>query len=1140
MYLARQRAEQDLANIQRTQEERLTGVDRLRVARHGSVRHVASCLVVPPDTESDTLLGLIDELEPELKRRIELAAEDVVVAYEQSQKRECERVGHQKVGFDIRSLAAPDPQTGYRDPVTGVRRIEVKGRKRGMPVRLTTNEWYKAQQLGDTYWLYVVWNPLQSPDPVPVMIQNPAKHLDYAKKEVVAARYYDLPAKAVEQAARIQKQGAKVKTEDRRLIEDYLPLDFLNAVASKEKLHPRHYVSLIHYWPARRPTTACRAAVYSALVPAPCSDAERTRKPLSPLSPNSQRISPEPKKIVDEAIQPAYQAIHMTGSAPKVLDMFAGGGAIPLEAARLGCESHAIDYNPVAHLIELCTLVYPQTYGTGLADDFQRWSQILLDRMKQELQDIYPVVQIHESKEVTTQTNMFGGSGPQVNHGAEPMAYIWARTVPCRRPGCNAPVPLVRQSWLRKKGGVVAALPKVENGCDLRWEIVSGRKAKEVSSQESQTGAGQAVCVACNTPAPTDYVKEMALDGRMKESLVAVVVQGRRSKLYLPSQAGSIPAEDQLHSRLVALEGELGFSPPDEPLQGKLRDQLPNYGAERYHELFTPRQLLALFTLITLIRRVHAEMIDVGMAEDRARAIATYFTMAFGRLVVAFNKFTRWEPRVQRTMAAIGDRQALKMVYDFSEINCLAQTQGCLSFALEREASCIRELAKVKNSAVVARGNAEKLFYGDETFDAVITDPPYYSSIYYADLSAFFYVWFKRIVGDLYPEHFTLPTPPKRREAVAQPSEHDGNAHLANEHYQNLMRQSFVEARRVLKPGAPLVCVYAHKTTEGWATLIRALVDAGLTVTEAWPVQTESRSRMNTLGAAALSDSIFFVARRREEAAAGQFENNVEPELHRIARERVVTLWADGKGIGGADLLMAAVGAGLRAYTRYGSVEYANGEPMPAERYLREVEGVVLDVMLDEIFGLRGAAVGSVDSLTRFYVLWRFTYRESSIEAGDAYVFCYPQGIEIDGPLGISGSPPSLVEKSGSKFRVRNYLERGDDESLGMSSDGQPVPLVDVLHRLLWLIDNQPHEIQRFLNTSSPNVEQLRLVTQALCAPVLGRSEAQEATPTRELGALSKLTANWRSVIEGAAYSQKTDRMIKGQLGLPLFSNDND
>ena len=197
--LARQRAERDLEDLQRTQAQRLEGMDRLRVAHHGPVVHVASCLVTPSDAPTDDFAaGGVDAA---LRRRIELAAEDVVVAYEEAQGRECERVGHEKIGFDIRSLAPPDAQTGYRDPVTSVRRIEVKGRQRGGTIRLTTNEWYKAQQLGDTYWLYVVWNPLDSPDPTPVMVQNPAKRLDHAKREVVATRHYDFPAEAVENAA---------------------------------------------------------------------------------------------------------------------------------------------------------------------------------------------------------------------------------------------------------------------------------------------------------------------------------------------------------------------------------------------------------------------------------------------------------------------------------------------------------------------------------------------------------------------------------------------------------------------------------------------------------------------------------------------------------------------------------------------------------------------------------------------------------------------------------------------------------------------------------------------------------------------------------------------------------------------------
>lgn len=920
--------------------------------------------------------------------------------------------------------------------------------------------------------------------------------------------------------------------DDRRLIEDYLPLDVLNAIASREKLHPRRYVELVHYWPARRPITACRAAIYATLAPAPRTEAEREEAAsfvasLAQYQPQDETVDEARKRIRD----------WHGGQTPRVLDLFAGGGAIPLEAARLGCESHAIDYNPVAHLIELCTLVYPQTFGPGLADDFQRWSAVILDRMQDETGDLYPPVTIPQTEETFRQGQLFGNVDQASGHRADPVAYIWARTVPCRKPGCSAPVPLVRQAWLRKKGGAIVAVPRIEDGSRLCWDIVSGNSASEVAGQTGQTGSGQAVCVACNTPAPASYVKEMAVAGKMEESLAAVVAVlppvkpggKKRTKVYLASDGNSVPSEQEILQRLVALESELGWTRPGDSLQGKLRDQLPAYGVERHCELFTPRQLLVLFTLIKHIRRVHAEMLEDGVPADRAKALVTFFGMAFGRLAISFNKFSRWEPKDQITRGAIGDRQALKMTYDFSDINPFAVTSGSLPFALEREEFCIRNLAQIQRPCVVTRGNAEKLFYDDESFDAVITDPPYYGSIFYADLSAFFYVWLKRIVGDLYPEHFTLYSPPKRREAVAQPSEHGGDADKAREHYELLMRNSLAEARRVLKPGAPLVCVYAHRTTEGWATLIRALIGAGMTVTEAWPLQTESRGRVNAQGTAALSNSIFFVARRREQAGTGQYETEVRPQLNEIARERVKTLWNGGKGIGGADLLMAAVGAGLRAYTRFAQVDYENGEPVSAESYLRDVEGVVLDVILDEIFDLRGMAVATVDPVTRFYILWRFTYREASIDAGEAYVFCYPQGIEIDGPEGLTGDAPGLVEKSGSKFRVRNYSERGGDETLGIGVDGRSAPLVDVLHRLLYLLERQPAAVEEYLKLARPNQEQLRLVIEALSATVQGRIDAFDSSPTGEPGALARLNANWRNVVEEAAFSREIETLITGR-----------
>lgn len=200
--IARQRAENDLVDLNRTRGERLAGLERLTLAKHGPVRHVATALALPSTRSVEEQIGaVLEDLDPEIRRMSEIAAEGVVIAYESGRGFECERVGHLKIGFDVRSLGPADAQTGYRDPITGIRRIEVKGRRRGQPIRLTTNEWYKATQLGDSYWLYVVWNPLDHPSSEPLRIQNPAKRLDHAKREVIAARYYDIPADAIETAA---------------------------------------------------------------------------------------------------------------------------------------------------------------------------------------------------------------------------------------------------------------------------------------------------------------------------------------------------------------------------------------------------------------------------------------------------------------------------------------------------------------------------------------------------------------------------------------------------------------------------------------------------------------------------------------------------------------------------------------------------------------------------------------------------------------------------------------------------------------------------------------------------------------------------------------------------------------------------
>jgi putative DNA methylase len=260
------------------------------------------------------------------------------------------------------------------------------------------------------------------------------------------------------------------------------------------------------------------------------------------------------------------------------------------------------------------------------------------------------------------------------------------------------------------------------------------------------------------------------------------------------------------------------------------------------------------------------------------------------------------------------------------------------------------------------------------------------------------------------------------------------------------------------------------------------------------------------------------VGRKRHEARTGSYEEEVRPDLEGIVRERVDSLWK--MGITGADLVVAAVAAGLRAFTRFSRVEYANGEEVPAEKFLAEVEGVVLETLLEKIFGMPGSGVAAVDGPSRFYVLWRYAYKAAEMEAGEAIVFTYGQNVELDGQKGLSTGRHALVDKKQGKYRLRDFTERGEDEKLGLPEDGgAPAPLVDALHRILWLVENQPRNLNRFLDEARPDRERLRLVAQALAGAALtgkkdNGAEHTVTTTAAEQAALKKLVANWRALID--------------------------
>ena len=352
---------------------------------------------------------------------------------------------------------------------------------------------------------------------------------------------------------------------------------------------------------------------------------------------------------------------------------------------------------------------------------------------------------------------------------------------------------------------------------------------------------------------------------------------------------------------------------------------------------------------------------------------------------------------------------------------------------------------------------------------------------------------------------------------------HNKNKEMARLSYETMMAQAFSEAHRVLKQGAPLVCVYAHKTTLGWSTLIEALRHAGFVITEAWPLDTEMKERSVARGTAALASSIFLVARRRENEETGDYGSQVRPQLASIISERLDTLI--GAGVTGADLVIATLGAGLRAYTQFARVEMPNGDEMDAATYLGEVEREVAQHVLQRLLGpaeegevreATGMHVAAIDTVTRFYVTGRFFYGEIAAPFDDVNLLARGMGVELDGPQGLTQGKKGLAKKEKDTVQLRDYRARGDDEHLGiLSESGNAAPLIDVLQRLLWLQDEQPNEIQDFLMKTHPHIEQLRMVAQGLAGHALapaGNNGTTKQERTEEQKAVDRLLAGWRGL----------------------------
>jgi len=1018
-----------------------------------------------------------------------------------------------------------------------------------------------------------------------------------------------------------------------RLIEDFLPIEAISKEASREKSVRKGHISTLHLWWARRPLVACRAAVYGALVPAsqfvPSNGPANRRQSLGRanaakfverlckypgeskviqqaqehiLQAHAERLSAELVDAARTGNWPAWvdelnwpknktkvtRADIEAGRAPRprVLDMFAGGGSIPLEALRLGCEAYALELNPVAHIIELCTLVYPQKYGQpdptvrgmtgpknekgkttwgGLAEEVRWWGDWVLDRVRKEIGDLYPPIPDPEVwatlPEITfdRQTGRWKVTKPgRTKRGVrleelprttgyrsrpllddeddepmlppgflQPVAYLWTRTVRCKNPGCGATVPLVRQTWLCKKKGRYVALRMVapRGKKQVRFEVVESKTEKGLGFNPAGfSKGGNATCPFCGTVADSDYVKAEGCAKRMGQQMMAIVCTRprRKGKVYLSADQYPeyLPDKQAIQKRIEELCQRTGLTVPNEPIVTDAKNSCWThlYGLTTFGDLFTPRQMLCLLSFVAMVRTAQVELQRTGCHSQRVASLASALACVVDKQADFNSSLCVLKSGGGRGIVHTFGRQAIPMVWDFAEANPFNAEIACWTGSLKEVAGNLCDLA-LQGVAHVTRGSAMSLSWPDGFFDAVITDPPYYDNVPYADISDFFYVWLKRSIGHLYPEHFTTQETPKKNEAVSDATRHGGDKEKARQAYEQMMAQSFAEANRVLKAGGQMVVVYAHKTTLGWSSLVDALRDAGFTVTEAWPLDTETTGRLRAQESAALASSIFLVARKREGNETGSYEEQVRPELETIVRERVETLWE--QGISGADLVIACVGAGLRAFTRFEQVEYANGEPVPAKTFLSEVEGVVLDTMFAKLLpkGAGRQAVSTIDPASRFYVLWRFVYRAGTIDAGEAIVFSYGQHVELEE---LASGRDALLEKKKGKYRLRDFTERGHIDDMGYPwEDGTPAPLIDVLHRVLWLVENSPRHLREYLEEVRPDRERLRVLAQALGGPALSGKSEEEAerlvgTTPAERSALKKLLQNWRSLIERA------------------------
>ena len=830
----------------------------------------------------------------------------------------------------------------------------------------------------------------------------------------------------------------------KRFIEETFPVKEVSEESAREKNIRHGNISTLHIWWARRPLASSRTTAYAALIPPPENTDEWSSKRdfIRDLSKWGNSLNPH---LIERARQDILDA--NGGVPPKVLDPFGGGGAIPLEALRLGCETYSSDLNPVAVLIQKCTLEYPQKYGrpneveaedmlSGVAirnpllEDVKKWGDRVLTEAKKELERFYP----------------------QEGDGSIPVGWIWARTIPCQSPSCGAEIPLMRQFWLAKKAKKKVALyPYVEDG-GVEFKIVGDGYEPMPDDFDPTNGTvsrAVAVCPVCGSAVEAKMTRKLFQDGSAGQRMVALVTHkpGTTGKRYRVATDADLAvfqsAETYLAGKREKLTLEWGMDAvPDEPTpEGKGSGaerafSVRNYGMNTWGDLFNVRQKLALITFVEKVKVVYQKMLAEGVDGEYAKAVVSYLALTFDRMAMSYNSLTSWQSGYEK-MGNMFSRQALPMVWDYAEPNTIGSTVRSWESLFKDTLDVISAMSRISPLTIpkVSQSSATNLPHPQDCFDAVFTDPPYYDNVPYSYLSDFFYVWLKRTLADVYPELFSTPLTPKRNEIVAY-SHGTGGFEEGKRLFEESLKVSFQEIYRVLKPNGVAIIVYAHKSTEGWETLINSLLDSGLIMTGAWPLNTERKSRLRSQESAALASSIYIVARKMEREPTG-FYNEVKAELTTHLNAKLHRLWEEG--LGGADFFIAAIGSAIEVFGKYEKVMDFEGEVIRADRLLDDVREIATDYAVRQI--LHNGFAGEISDLTRFYVLWRWEYGEARVHFDEARKLAQSCGVDLAQEWDGKG----FIVKEKAFIRVLGPQSREIDD---LEDAGE---LIDVLHHVLLL-----------------------------------------------------------------------------------------